>query len=141
MTRSGTWDDPSMMVSVEAVFERVTSSVESLAAVEVALLEARDLFLAKDVIAGSDVPPFTNSAMDGFAVRAADTQASKPVEFDLVATIAAGAASTATVGHGQTVRIMTGAPIPFGADAVIRFEEVELRAGRGVLNFPTDGSR
>jgi molybdopterin molybdotransferase len=133
LTSARAWDDPSTMVSVEAVFERVTSSVAPLTAIEVRLLEARDLFLADDVVAGTDVPPFPNSAMDGYAICAADTHGIGPVEFDLVATIAAGAASTSIVRSGEAARIMTGAPIPAGADAVIRFEEVIVRAGQTVV--------
>jgi molybdopterin molybdotransferase len=68
--------------------------------------------------AGEAVPPFDNSAMDGFAVRAADT-ADAPVALRVVDTVAAGAVSEVEVGHGEAIRIMTGAPLPAGADAVV----------------------
>ena len=78
--------------------------------------------LAADVVSVEDVPPFDNSAVDGFAVRSVDV-ASPPVELDVVATVAAGATSPVAVGRGQAVRIMTGAPIPVGVDAVVMVED------------------
>lgn len=76
---------------------------------------------AETVMAGHDVPPFANSAMDGFAVRAADT-AGAPVALEVVGTAAAGAAPGVEVGPGQAVRIMTGAVVPPGADAIVMVE-------------------
>jgi molybdopterin molybdotransferase len=83
---------------------------------------------AEVVVAGETVPPFDNSAMDGFAVRAADT-AGAPVVLDVVDTVAAGASPTRPVGPGQAVRIMTGAPLPEGADAVVMVERTVARDG------------
>jgi molybdenum cofactor synthesis domain-containing protein len=77
--------------------------------------------LAADVVSSEAVPPFANTAMDGYAVRAADT-AAPPVRLEVVGTIAAGAPPDIEVGPGQAVRIMTGAPIPPGADAVVMVE-------------------
>ncbi len=92
--------------------------------------------LAADVVSVEDVPPFDNSAVDGFAVRSADV-ASPPVDLDVVATVAAGATSPVAVGRGQAVRIMTGAPIPAGADAVVMVEDSQLLAdGRVRLTAP-----
>ena len=73
------------------------------------------------VVAGHDVPSFANSAMDGFAVRAADT-ATVPVTLRVVGTVAAGAAPGVEVGPGEAVRIMTGAVVPPGADAIVMVE-------------------
>jgi len=84
--------------------------------------------LAADVVSVEDVPPFDNSAVDGFAVQSADV-ASPPVELDVVATVAAGATSPVAVARGQAVRIMTGAPIPAGADAVVMVEDSQPVAG------------
>lgn len=81
------------------------------------------------VTAASDVPPFDNTAMDGFAVRAADT-AGAPVELRVVGTVAAGSVSDRPVGPGEAVRIMTGAPIPAGADAVVMVERTSTRGDR-----------
>ncbi len=95
--------------------------------------EALGLVLAAPVVAGEDVPPFANTAMDGFAVQAADT-ADAPVTLTVVDTLTAGRAPTRTVGPGEAVRIMTGAPIPEGADAVVMVERTHPGEG-------DDGSR
>ncbi|MCU1451810.1 MAG: molybdenum cofactor synthesis domain [Acidimicrobiales bacterium] len=89
---------------------RAVDLEEALGCVTATALEAEEL-----------VPPFDNTAMDGFAVRAEDT-AGAPVELEVVGTLAAGAAPDIAVGTGQAVRIMTGAPIPAGADAVVMVE-------------------
>ena len=80
--------------------------------------------LAQDVVASENVPPFANSAVDGFAVRAVDV-AEVPCELYVIGTLAAGAASSFTLGVREAVRIMTGAPIPDGADAVVMVEDSE----------------
>ena len=90
----------------------------------VPVAEALGLVLAEVVTASEAVPPFANTAMDGFAVRAADT-AGAPVELRIVETIAAGHAPTRTVGAGEASRIFTGAPMPDGADAVVMVERTE----------------
>ena len=82
------------------------------------LADAAGLVLAADVIAAEQVPPFANTAMDGFAVRAGDV-ASVPVTLEVVGTVAAGSTLDSEVGPGQAARIMTGAPMPNGADAVV----------------------
>ena len=84
--------------------------------------------LAEEVSAAEDVPPFPNTAVDGYAVQAADT-VSPPVELAVVGELAAGAAPTHVVGPGTAVRIMTGAPIPQGADAVVMVEETQRLDG------------
>jgi molybdopterin molybdotransferase len=86
--------------------------------------EAVGLVLAVDVVAGEQVPPFANTAVDGYAVRASDV-ATVPVELDVVGEVAAGAAALHELAPGQTIRIMTGAPIPAGADAVVMVEDSE----------------
>ncbi len=83
------------------------------------------LILAERVMAAEQIPPFDNTAVDGFAVVAADT-ASAPVELQVVGTLATGAPPNLRVAPGQTVRIMTGAPMPPGADAVVMVERTEL---------------
>ena len=90
----------------------------------VPLADALGLVASMPVTAETAVPPFDNSAMDGYAVRAADT-ASAPCELADLGTLAAGAASDVTVGPGQALRIMTGAPMPAGADAVVMVELTE----------------
>src|SRR5438477_12104038 len=96
----------------------VLGACPPLPPVAVALADALGRGPAEPVVATESVPPFANTAMDGYAVRAGDT-AGAPVTLDVVGTLAAGAAPSATVGPGQALRIMTGAPIPPGADAVV----------------------
>jgi molybdopterin molybdotransferase len=80
--------------------------------------------LAQDVVAPENVPPFANSAVDGYAVRTADTQ-TVPTELVVVDTVAAGAEPKIAVMNGQAIRIMTGAPMPKGADAVVMVEDTQ----------------
>lgn len=84
--------------------------------------------LAEEVVAAEDVPRFANAAMDGFAVRAADT-AGGGARLAVVGTVAAGAWSDRPVGAGEAVRIMTGAPVPPGADAIVMVELTEVPDG------------
>lgn len=96
------------------------------------LNDATGCVLAEDVVAAEDVPPFVNSAVDGYAVRAADV-ARTPVELVVVAEVAAGGTTDRRVGPGEAVRIMTGAPMPPGADAAVMVEDTErLDAGARV---------
>lgn len=111
---------------VEEAVAEILRHVEPLPDESVGLLEARGRVLAEDIIADLDVPPFRNSAMDGYAVRAADTAGAtpeSPAVLRVVADVAAGETADTPVPAGGAVRIMTGAPIPPGADAVVRFEE------------------
>ena len=95
--------------------------------------EALGCVTAGITVAGHDVPSFANSAMDGFAVRAADT-AGAPVTLEVVGTAAAGSAPGVEVGPGQAVRIMTGAILPAGADAIVMVERTSL-AGAGTVTI------
>jgi molybdenum cofactor synthesis domain-containing protein len=98
--------------------------------VEVDRRDAAGLVLADPVVSTEEVPPFPNTAVDGYAVRAADV-AEVPVDLDVVGEIAAGDPPEGVVGPGQTIRIMTGAPMPEGADAVVMVEDSErLEGGR-----------
>jgi len=136
------WEDVDRMVSVDDVLARVLAAVAPLPAVELPILDALDLVLADPVVAEGNVPPFRNSAMDGYAVRAADTAGATqaaPIQLSVVAEIAAGGSPTAAVEPGTAIRIMTGAPIPDGADAVVRFEETDepaVASGRRSLPGP-----
>jgi molybdopterin molybdotransferase len=113
------------VLSLGAARRHVLDRVPSREPVAIPVADALGLVLAEDVVASEQVPPFANTAMDGFAVRAADTAAA-PVELEVLETIAAGHAPTAQVGAGQASRIFTGAPIPPGADAVVMVERTEL---------------
>ncbi len=121
------------MISVEEAQERVLAYVEPLPPEERPLLEALGQVLVDDVRAAFDVPPLDNAAMDGYAVRAEDTQGAspeRPVTLRVIADLAAGYTSDRTVERGTAIRIMTGAPLPTGADAVVQFEHTD-EAGRG----------
>jgi molybdopterin biosynthesis enzyme len=86
--------------------------------VQVARADAADCIVAQDVVATEQVPPFANTAVDGYAVRSADV-ANVPVELRVIGELAAGAAPTIAVTAGTAIRIMTGAPIPDGCDCVV----------------------
>lgn len=85
--------------------------------------------LAEPVVAGEDVPPFANSAMDGFAVRASDVAEAGAV-LEIVEDVPAGQVGSVTVATGQATRIMTGAPMPDGADTVVRVEDTSAEDGK-----------
>jgi molybdopterin molybdotransferase len=118
------WDNPDAMISVDAALARILDRFSPLPAVETPLLDALGMLLSADVVSTVDVPPFRNSAMDGYAIRSADT-ASAPVTLTVVGEVAAGSVADRRVGRGEAIRIMTGAPVPEGADAIVRFEETD----------------
>jgi molybdenum cofactor synthesis domain-containing protein len=104
----------------DAVAE-VVAACPPLAPVQVALDAALGRVLAEAVAAGDPVPPFANTAMDGYAVRAADlagASEAQPIRLRVIGTLAAGRAASTPVGHGEALRIMTGAPFPSGADSI-----------------------
>lgn len=96
----------------------------------IALVDAQGRVLAKDVHAPHDLPPFANSAMDGFALRGAGLLSEGERAFELIGEVFAGAASLPDIGTGQCVRITTGAPIPPGADTVVVKENVRVDDSR-----------
>lgn len=125
-----------MVIPLEDVQAEVLRSVAVLAPVATPLADALGLVLAEPVVAGEPVPPFANTAMDGYAVRAADTAGASetaPVQLRVVADLPAGHAATVPVGPGQAIRIMTGAPIPAGADAIVMVERTRREGTDGVL--------
>ncbi len=109
------------MLSVAQAFARIHERVRLLPTETAPLRAAAHRVLATDVVAARALPPYDNSAMDGFAVRAADVPATLPI----AGTVAAGDAPDAVLGAGTALRIMTGAPMPRGADCVIMREDVE----------------
>ena len=120
------------MIPLDEARRHVLDRVTRLASVVVPLADAAGLVLATEVVAAEQVPPFANTAMDGFAVRAADTEAA-PVTLAMIGTIAAGATFDGEVGPGQAARIMTGAPMPLGADAVVMVEKTALDEAAGAV--------
>jgi len=125
------------MLSVEEALERVLAAFEPLPPERVPVLETLGQVLAEDVYADMDIPPLTNTAMDGYAVQAADTARAspeRPVRLRIVYDLAAGYTTDVAVTPSTAIRIMTGAPIPPGADAVVRFEDTK-RDGEWVHIF------
>ncbi len=114
------------MISVEEALAEILSHVQPLPLESVPILEALGLVLGEEIVSDVDIPPFDNSGMDGFALRSADVaQATRsaPATLEVVDTVAAGYVSAARVEIGHAIRIMTGAPIPEGADAVVPIED------------------
>lgn len=112
------------MISVEEALTRILAEIKPLEAIQVPLEEAAGLVLAEDVIAREDIPPFANSAMDGFALLSKDSQPrnGKPPRLRVTGAVAAGYVADHAVEEGCAMRIMTGAPVPPGADTVIQVE-------------------
>ncbi len=124
-----------MLTPLEDVRAAILEACSPLPAVDVPLAEALGCVAAEAVHAPTDVPAWDNTAMDGYAVRAADTAAA-PVQLQVIGVLPAGAAPDPDrpVGPGQAIRIMTGAPMPPGADAVVIVERTTaLNGGANVL--------
>ena len=116
------------MLSVEEALDKILARFTVLSSENVSILNSLGQVLSKDVFSSIDVPPADNSAMDGYAVKSKDTaKASKtnPVILKVCGSVSAGESFSNSINSGQAVRIMTGAPIPKGADAVIPFEETD----------------
>ncbi len=121
------------MFSVEEALERILASIVPLAIERVPLPEALGLVLAEEVFAQEDMPPFANSAMDGFALLSRDSQprAGQPPRLRVIGEVAAGYVAEQTVQEGTALRIMTGAPVPPGADTVIQVELTRSEGANG----------
>ncbi|MEE8046076.1 MAG: gephyrin-like molybdotransferase Glp [Dehalococcoidia bacterium] len=116
------------MLSVEEARDRILSYFEVLSVEDAQLVESMGQVLAEDLVASFDIPPLANSAMDGYAVRAADTQGASqesPVELPVTGVVAAGQLPDHALEAGTAIRIMTGAPVPDNADAVVPFEDTD----------------
>jgi molybdopterin molybdotransferase len=120
------------VLTVAQARERILERIAVLDAETISLRAARGRILAEDVHSDRDVPPFANSAMDGYAVRAIDVRmasATQPVQLRVLGEIRAGAAPPAAVQPQTALRIMTGAMVPEGSDAVVRVEDTAERDG------------
>ena len=116
------------MISVEEALEKILAAVCALEPEEKTLLDCLGQVLAIDAVSTIDVPPHNNSAMDGYAVRSADlnkASTGRPVILKVIGEVAAGYVSQKKVTQGTAIRIMTGAPMPEGADAVVQFENTD----------------
>ncbi|MCH7570167.1 MAG: molybdopterin molybdotransferase MoeA [Deltaproteobacteria bacterium] len=121
------------MVSVEEASRIILRQVSPLPGEEVALLQAAGRVLFENVRASRNVPPFANSAMDGYAVRWLDVaraSATDPVTLSVLEDVPAGYVARRRVTKGNATRIMTGAPVPRGADAIVRVEYTEFIGDR-----------
>lgn len=131
--------DDGRMRSVDEHLETVLAGIGSIDPIELTLLDAQGLMLAEGVTAAVPLPGFDNSAMDGYAVRSIDTRnatADEPVVLPVVGDIAAGAKSISGMGPGLAMRIMTGAPMPAGADGVIPLEDTDRGLARVAVRRP-----
>jgi molybdopterin molybdotransferase len=122
------------LIRVEEALDHILSHITPLGSRLIPLVDALDRVLAEDIVSTVDIPPFVNSAMDGYAVRSADVagaNAAAPALLKVVAELPAGAVPDCQVVPGTAVRIMTGAPLPPGSDAVVPFEQTS--EGRAAL--------
>ena len=128
------------MKPIAEVRATILATVTPLPSEPVSYEEALGRILAEPIVAPHDVPSFANSAMDGFAVRAADVSAPGAV-LKILEDVAAGQVASAAVAAGEAIKIMTGAPMPEGADTVVRVEDTEERTGEvRVLTSPAPGT-
>src|SRR5216110_1081733 len=111
-------------LTVDEAQSRILARIAPLEPTEVGLLDALGAVLAEDAAADRNVPPFRNSAMDGYAVRGSDV-GSAGARLRVVGSVAAGAVPDRRVDAGEAIRIMTGAPLPDGADTVVRVEDTD----------------
>lgn len=118
------------LIPVEEAIARITSGLKRLPAEDAPLLDALGRVLAEDVNASRPLPAHPIASMDGFAVRAADITTT-PATLNLTADVPAGVIPSFTLGPGETARIMTGAIVPHGADAVVPVEDTEQSWGAG----------
>lgn len=126
-------------LSIDEALGAVLAHISPLAPCTVPLAEALGRALAEDLVAREGVPPFTNAAMDGFALRAADAAAAResmPVSLRIVGSLPAGQVPNRPLGPDEAIRIMTGAPLPQGADAVVPVELASVQADRLLLTGP-----
>jgi len=117
------------MIPVDEARARILSELKPVGVEEVSLLEAQGRVLAEDIRARLTQPPWPVSAMDGYAVRAADA-ATVPVTLKIAGAVPAGSSYQGAVGAGEAVRIFTGAPVPSGADAIVIQEDTEAADGK-----------
>ena len=125
------------MISVEEALNKILDAISPLGLEKVSILDALGRVLGEDVFAGRAIPPNDNSAMDGYAIRTEDSRGASPenpVRLDVIEEIPAGAIPAKAIGQGEAARIMTGAPLPLGADTVVRLEDTR-KDGARVLVF------
>jgi molybdopterin molybdotransferase len=132
------------MLPVEEARERILSKIRPLAPIELPIQEAFGCVLAAEVLAETDMPEFSSSAMDGFAVRSNDVSRAgpdRPVELRVVGRAMIGRHPDSTVGWNEAVRIATGAPIPAGADCVVPIEHCTVEGDAVRVLQPSEAGR
>ncbi|PIP06133.1 MAG: hypothetical protein COX51_09545, partial [Syntrophobacteraceae bacterium CG23_combo_of_CG06-09_8_20_14_all_50_8] len=121
------------MITVAKALEHILQTVSPLGLEKINILNALGRVISEDITAGRNIPPKDNSAMDGYALCCQDTvgaSVKNPVLLEVIEDIPAGAVPQRNIAIGQAARIMTGAPIPEGADAVMRMEDTEKEGNR-----------
>lgn len=124
------------MISFEEALDSILSRIQPLGLGKVHLLESLGRIIGEDIYARRDIPPLDNSAMDGYALRCEDIRESSkdhPVRLKVIEDLPAGLVSKKTIKNGEAIRIMTGAPIPKGADTVIPVEETKKEDGFALI--------
>lgn len=132
------------MHTAEQAAAEIVAAVRPLGAERASLRDALGRVLAEDVISPVDLPPWNNSSMDGYAVRAVDVRGAArdtPARLIVIGTIAAGGTGERAVGPGETYRIMTGAPLPEGADCVVRVEDTDGGTEQVLVQDDRDAGR
>jgi molybdopterin molybdotransferase len=125
------------MISVDEALDRILARIPVLGLEKADILSSLGRVIGEDILAPRDIPPLDNSAMDGYAVRAADIREAsreRPISLQVIEDLPAGVLPRRSIAQGQAIRIMTGAPIPGGADAVVMVEDTE-KAGQEVRVF------
>lgn len=121
-----------IMITVDEALDKILSHIQPLGLEKVSLLESLGRVIREDIFAKRNIPPLDNSAMDGYALRSEDVQKASqnhPIRLEVIEDLPAGFISTKEIEKGKAIRIMTGAPIPKGADTVIPVEETKKEDG------------
>ncbi len=129
-----------MMISVDEALQIIERETPPLGSERVELAHALNRVIAEDIVADTDMPPFDRSQMDGYAVKASDTQ-NTPAKLTLIGESAAGRGFSGAISPGEAVRIMTGAPVPAGADAVQKIELTSETEDFVTIHEPTSEGR
>ena len=133
-----------MMIDMQEAIDRVLSSTSTIDSTRVPLMDALGYTLSKDITSDINMPPFEKATMDGYAVVGTDVagaSAKTPVTLDVIEEVQAGVLPQKTVSSGKATQIMTGAPVPAGADTVVMVEETERVDGVVRILAPVDPGR
>jgi molybdopterin molybdotransferase len=136
--------EAALMLTVPEASARILGDISALPAERVPLLDSLGRVLATEIVSPLTLPPWTNSAMDGYAVRGDDLASiapGTPVQFPVVETVVAGGFATRALRAGEAIRIMTGAPLPDGADTVVRVEDTDGGTERVEIRDARDARR